>query len=78
MTQVKFYDSVDDSLLKFAVIITKSEGNWVLCKHKERTTYEVPGATEKKGNPLKRPQDGNFTRKREQRSIRLSRFLYIP
>ena len=49
MTQVKFYESVDDSLLKFAVIIAKSAGKWVLCKHKERTTYEVPGGHREEG-----------------------------
>lgn len=41
--QVSFYDSVDDSLLKFAVIISKYDGKWVFCKHKERDTYEIPG-----------------------------------
>lgn len=41
--QVKFYDNVDDKLLEFAVIITKSNGKWVFCKHRERTTFEVPG-----------------------------------
>lgn len=41
--QVKFYDEVEDALLKFAVIITKSNGKWVFCKHRERDTYEVPG-----------------------------------
>lgn len=41
--EIKFYDSIDDSFLKFAVIVARSEGNWVLCKHKERTTLEVPG-----------------------------------
>lgn len=43
MTKVKFYDSVSDELLKFAVIISKTQGKWVFCKHKERDTYEVPG-----------------------------------
>ena len=43
MLEVKFYDTVDDSLLKFAVIISQSNGKWVFCKHKERDTYEVPG-----------------------------------
>lgn len=52
MIQVKFYDSVDDSLLKFAVIITKSSGKWVLCKHKERTTYEVPGGHREEGESI--------------------------
>lgn len=41
--KVNFYDDVDDSLLKFAVIISKHNGKWVFCKHKERDTYELPG-----------------------------------
>lgn len=41
--EVKFYEAVEDSLLKFAVIISKSNGKWVFCKHKDRNTYEVPG-----------------------------------
>lgn len=41
--EVKFYDEVTDGLLKFAVIITKADGKWVFCKHRERDTYEVPG-----------------------------------
>ena len=43
MLEVKFYDQVEDNLLKFAVIISKTEGKWVFCKHKDRDTYEVPG-----------------------------------
>ena len=43
MLEVKFYDNVADELLKFAVIISKSNGKWVFCKHKDRETYEVPG-----------------------------------
>lgn len=48
MLEVKFYDNVDDRLLKFAVIISKSSGKWVFCKHKERNTYEVPGGHREK------------------------------
>lgn len=43
MLDVKFYENVADELLKFAVIISKANGKWVFCKHKERETYEVPG-----------------------------------
>ena len=43
MIEVNFYDQVADELLKFAVIISKTKGKWVFCKHKERDTYEVPG-----------------------------------
>lgn len=35
--QVNFYEKVNDELLKFAVIISKSDGKWVFCKHKEWT-----------------------------------------
>lgn len=50
--QVQFYDSIDDDLLKFAVIIAKSKGKWVFCKHKERTTYEVPGGHREIGESI--------------------------
>lgn len=43
MLEVKFYETVDDALLKFAVIISRSNGKRVMCKHKESDTYEVPG-----------------------------------
>ena len=43
MIEVKFYDQISDELLKFAVIISKTNGSWVFCKHKERDTYEIPG-----------------------------------
>lgn len=41
--EVKFYDSADDKPLKFAVIIARSKGKWVFCKHKKRDTLECPG-----------------------------------
>ena len=47
--EVKFYDTVNDELLKFAVIISQSNGKWVFCKHKERDTYEVPGGHREAG-----------------------------
>lgn len=52
MLEVKFYDNVDDRLLKFAVIIAKSNGQWVFCKHKDRNTYEVPGGHREKDEQI--------------------------
>lgn len=49
---VKFYDSVDDSLLKFAVIVSKSGGKWVFCKHKERDSFECPGGHREYGEDI--------------------------
>lgn len=52
MVEVKFHDNADDNLLKFAVIISKSNGKWVFCKHKERKTYEIPGGHREKGESI--------------------------
>ena len=52
MMKVKFYDTVNDELLKFAVIISQSNGKWVFCKHKERDTYEVPGGHREAGEDI--------------------------
>ncbi|MCI9441064.1 MAG: NUDIX domain-containing protein [Ruminococcus sp.] len=50
--KVKFYNDIEDSLLKFAVIISKSRGKWVFCKHKERDTYEIPGGHRDEGEAI--------------------------
>ena len=49
MVEVRFYDEADDSLLKFAVIIARSAGQWVFCKHRKRNTYEIPGGHREPG-----------------------------
>lgn len=52
MAEVKFYDEVDDKLLKYAVIIAKTNGKWIFCKHKERDTYEIPGGHRELGENI--------------------------
>lgn len=43
MITVRFHEEAEDNLLKFAVILSRFNGKWVLCKHRERDTYEIPG-----------------------------------
>ena len=52
MIKVNFYDSVDDAKLKYAVIISKTNGKWVFCKHKQRDTDEVPGGHREEGEDI--------------------------
>lgn len=52
MVEVSFFDRVDDSLLQFAVIIARTDGRWVFCKHRERDTYEVPGGHREEGESI--------------------------
>ena len=52
MVNVNFYETVNDPLFKFAVIIAKTGGKWVLCKHRARTTYEFPGGHTEPGERI--------------------------
>lgn len=54
MIEVNFYEEpeIEDNLLSFAVIIARTEGRWVFCKHRERDTYEVPGGHREKGESI--------------------------
>ena len=52
MIKVNFYDSVDDTKLIFAVIISKTDDKWVFCKHKQRDTFEVPGGHREDGEDI--------------------------
>lgn len=52
MLEVKFYEEVEDSLLDFAVVISRTDGKWVFCKHKERDTYESPGGHREAGETI--------------------------
>lgn len=52
MTEVKFYENIEDELLKFAVIISKSRNKYVFCKHKDRDTWEIPGGHRAQGENI--------------------------
>jgi 8-oxo-dGTP diphosphatase len=52
MLQVNFPNSIADELITFAVIIAKTEGKWVFCRHRERDTYEVPGGHREPGETI--------------------------
>lgn len=50
--EVRFYDSVENGRIKFAVIIARSDGKWVFCKHRERNTLELPGGHRESGESI--------------------------
>lgn len=50
--KVIFHEDAEDELLKFAVIIARTDGKWVFCKHRERDTYEVPGGHREEGETI--------------------------
>lgn len=54
MQTIEFHDlsSVEDSLLKYAVIVSHYHGKWVYCKHRERSTWEIPGGRREPGEAV--------------------------
>lgn len=51
MFDIKFYDleSSEKQELTRVVCVAKYQGKWVLCKHKNRDTWELPGGHIEKG-----------------------------
>ncbi len=35
--------TVEENLLKYAVICARYQGKWIFCRHKDRETWELPG-----------------------------------
>ncbi len=54
MTKVTFYEisEIEDVCLKFAVIAARYQDKWVFCRHKERSTWEVPGGHRELGEDI--------------------------
>lgn len=61
MMKVSFYNinEIQDEQLKFAVIAAKYNGKWIFCRHKQRSTWEIPGGHREPG------EDILYTAKRE-------------
>ena len=36
-------NAYEESALKYAVVAARYEGKWIFCRHKDRTTWEIPG-----------------------------------
>lgn len=52
MVQVAFYDKAEESVFEFAVIAAKKDGEWLLCRHEERNTWECPGGHREVGERI--------------------------
>lgn len=54
MINVNFFewDEIDDNDLLFAVIVSRFQSKWILAKHKDRETWEIPGGHREKGEEI--------------------------
>jgi 8-oxo-dGTP pyrophosphatase MutT (NUDIX family) len=56
MTKVTFYEisEIEDACLEFAVIAARYQDKWVFCRHKERSTWEIPGGHRELGEDIQK------------------------
>ena len=54
MVTVTFHSpaEIPDGALKFAVIAARWRGQWVFCRHRARTTWEIPGGHREPGEAI--------------------------
>ncbi len=54
MTEVSFipYSPAVDPQLGFAVIAARHKGSWIFCRHRSRTTWELPGGHREPGEAI--------------------------
>ena len=62
MIKVNFYkwNEVNDKDLLFAVIVSRYKNKWILAKHKERNTWEIPGGHRELGEEIKNTAMGGL------------------
>ena len=56
MTKVTFYEisEIEDACLEFAVIAARYQDKWVFCRHKQRSTWEIPGGHRALGEDMQK------------------------
>lgn len=56
MTKVTFYEisEIEDACLEFAVIAARYQDKWVFCRHKQRSTWEIPGGHRELGEDIQK------------------------
>jgi 8-oxo-dGTP diphosphatase len=54
MLEIRFYEinDIDDSLLTFAVIVSRYQDKWIWCKNKTGRGWEVPGGRREKNEVI--------------------------
>lgn len=52
--RVAFHDlgSVVDEDIKYAVVMAQEAGKWLICRHRERATWEIPGGHREAGESI--------------------------
>lgn len=52
MLDVRLDEQAEDERIRFVVMVSRYQGKWVFCKHRERETLECPGGHREPGETL--------------------------
>lgn len=54
MADISYYDlgTITNNKLKYAIIMARYKGKWILVRNKERTTWEIPAGHREKGEDI--------------------------
>jgi len=52
MTEVRFADCANDEQIRFAVVAARYNGKWIFCRHRDRSTWEIPGGHREPGENI--------------------------
>lgn len=52
MTEVRFFEQARNEDLKYAVIAARKDGKWLLCRHRDRQSWEFPGGHREAGENI--------------------------
>ncbi len=52
MTEVLFFQQLDDELLKYAAVAARFQDRWVLCRRGENGAYDMPGSPRREGENI--------------------------
>lgn len=52
MSEVLFYDQVDDDSLKSAAVASRYRGKWVFCRKQAGNPYQIPGGPRQDGENI--------------------------
>lgn len=70
-------ENVSNEEITFVVIVSRYNDQWVVVRHRERSTWEAPGGHREDKEDIKKRPNANFMKRPGPKNSRFSRFALI-